>query len=303
MSQARRWGGWSLVVVLLLTVCAACGDDPVRVRHDVRYGTAGPFPLLLDVYSPSDHDPGSADRLAAIVLLHGGGWRQGTKSDVAETARAFARAGFVAIAADYSLPPAGQRFPAEVDDSRAAVRWAQEHASELGIDPARVGVHGPSAGGNLAMMVGATGTGSTTLPPVKAVSSWSGLSDLTVLAPPDGRSHPNDPPVGCAGVTTCIGVATPAVFTEYLGCTLSKCPSRYRAASPITFVRASTPPMFLAAFHDDFVPFDQSRRMADALRAHGITAELREIPGIGHGDSARPHVIDETIAFFERELH
>ncbi|HEX2738220.1 MAG TPA: alpha/beta hydrolase, partial [Acidimicrobiia bacterium] len=241
------------VLAVFAASLSACGGDSVHVTRDITYGAHGGTPLTLDVYSPSGHKTGAgtADLLPAIVVIHGGAWTQGDKRDVSESARGFAEAKFVAVAINYSIPPPGQRFPAELDDSQAAVRWVQQHAQDLGIDPNRVGVEGSSAGGNLAMMIGVIGTGDASMPRVKAVASWSGVSDLSVLVSSDGKSHADHPPVGCGTSTTCIGVATPAVFTDYLGCTLARCPTRYRNASPISFVSPQSPPMYLAAFHDD----------------------------------------------------
>lgn len=315
--------GWSCVrlhraviavaLALLTVVLWSCGGHEaagtsrgrarrVSVARDVAYRTSNGTAWTLDVYSPPDHKRGAADLLGAVVVIHGGGWVQGDKRDVEGSARGLAAAGFVAVAVDYSIPAPGKRFPAELEDCQKAVRWVQEHARELGIDPARVGVLGSSSGGNLAMMIGVLGTGSSTLPTIRAVASWSGISDLSTLAPADGRSHPKRPPSGCGSSTTCIGVATPAVFTDYLGCTLARCPSRYRAASPITFVSANSAPMYLAGSSDDFVPFDQSARMASALQGKGVEVRTDQIPGRAHGDALRGKVLEPTVTFFKQQL-
>lgn len=295
----------TLVAALPVGVISSCSrETKVHVTHDVTYGNAGGVALTGDVYEPSDHatGDGNPEVLPVIVVIHGGAWTQGDKADVTGTAQGLAKAGFVAVAINYAIRSAGQRFPGESEDCQQAVRWVQEHAAELGIDPQRVGVYGSSAGGNLAMMVGVLGNGSSTLPPVKAVVAWSGISDLSILAPPDGRSHPENPPPGCLGRTDCIGVVTPQVFPDYLGCTLSRCRERYVAASPVNFVSASTPPMYLSAAEIDFVPFDQSERMAEALQRNGVEAEAVAVPGRGHAEQLRDHALEPTIDFFRSHL-
>jgi acetyl esterase len=88
-----------------------------------------------------------------LVYFHGGGWVIGS----IETHDALCReltmeAGVVVVSVEYRLAPE-HKFPAAADDAYAAVRWVAQHAAELGIDPARIGVGGDSAGGNLAAVV------------------------------------------------------------------------------------------------------------------------------------------------------
>ena len=216
-------------------------------------------------------------------------------------ARNFATAGFVAVAVDYDLS-APDRYPHQLQDCQTWVRYVQQHAAELGVDPARVGVFGVSAGGNLAMLVGTDGSGDKSLPPIRAVATWSGMSDLTVLATPDGQPHPDNPPSGCMGQAICIGISSPGAFTDFLGCTLKQCPQRYRTASPVNRVTAATPPMYLTSARTDFAPFDQSQRMASALQAQGIAAQAVAVPGAGHAETLKPQALNPTLEFFRQQL-
>jgi acetyl esterase len=87
------------------------------------------------------------------VWLHGGGWVLGSIDTYDAPARALARAaGALVVSVEYRLAPE-HRFPAAVQDSLAAVRWAAARGAELGGDPARMAVAGDSAGGNLAAVV------------------------------------------------------------------------------------------------------------------------------------------------------
>ena len=120
----------------------------------MRYGTADGKPLLLDVYLPVTTGRGRS----AVVLVHGGAWRGGDKRDFAVEARRLAAAGLVAFSVNYRLDtmPA---FPAQVDDVQAAVRWVRGHADDYGVDPARIGALGASAGGHLVAMLATLGQG------------------------------------------------------------------------------------------------------------------------------------------------
>src|SRR4051812_19489658 len=109
---------------------------PLRARHYAPDEPGGPHPLL--------------------VFLHGGGWVVGDLDTHDAPCRALCRHGGAhVLAVDYALAPE-HRFPEAVDDALAAWRWAVEHAAELGADPARIGIAGDSAGGNLATVVAQT---------------------------------------------------------------------------------------------------------------------------------------------------
>jgi len=88
-----------------------------------------------------------------LVFFHGGGFVFGDLDTHDSPCRVLCRhGGMHVLAVDYRLAPENP-FPAPVEDARAALRWAQEHAAELGADPARVGVGGDSAGANLSAAV------------------------------------------------------------------------------------------------------------------------------------------------------
>lgn len=109
------------------------GEGEIPVRHYAPAEAGGPHPLL--------------------VYLHGGGWVFGDIATHDSLCRMLCRHGGVhVLSVDYRLSPE-HRFPAAIEDSQAALRWAREHAAELGADPARVGVGGDSAGGNMAAVL------------------------------------------------------------------------------------------------------------------------------------------------------
>jgi acetyl esterase len=106
------------------------GGVPLRARHYAPAEGGGPHPLL--------------------VFFHGGGFVFGDLDTHDGVCRLLCRhAGAHLLAVDYRLAPE-HPFPAAVEDARGAFSWACAHAHELGADPARIGVAGDSAGGNLA---------------------------------------------------------------------------------------------------------------------------------------------------------
>ena len=109
----------------------------------------------LDLYVP--HGPERKDR-AAVVFIHGGGFTGGDKAEyrTASISADLARAGYVVISSNYALGPKTKDgvWPQNIADAREAVRWVRLHATQLGVNPAKIAIAGGSAGGYLALMVG-----------------------------------------------------------------------------------------------------------------------------------------------------
>src|SRR5713226_9578637 len=126
-------------------------DEPAPALsrvEDIRIpGPAGEIPAR--VYAPS---VGGAAR-PAVAYFHGGGWVQGDlETHHGLCARLAKHAGALVVAVDYRLAPE-HKFPTAVEDCLAVYRWLRAHAGGLGGDPARVGLAGDSAGGNLSAVV------------------------------------------------------------------------------------------------------------------------------------------------------
>lgn len=132
---------------------------------DLAYGTAPNYQgttvdLKLDVCLPPDEGLGP---LPLVILVHGGGFANGNKSDMASAARGYAQKGFVAVSLGYRLDPgAGSnelRWLAAalnaIDDGMEAVRWLRANAATYRIDTGRIGMLGSSACGAIALGVGA----------------------------------------------------------------------------------------------------------------------------------------------------
>ncbi len=124
----------------------------VDVEYSRPYVERDSGPLSADVYMPHD----GAGPFPGMLVVHGGAWRMGSRADLAAIARALAEHGYVAVAIDYRLAP-HDKFPAQINDCQAAVRWMRSHASEFKIDPDRMGGFGYSAGGHLAALLGTLG--------------------------------------------------------------------------------------------------------------------------------------------------
>ena len=112
----------------------------ITVENDVVYGKGGDMDLHFDIYRPA----AGTEKRMAIIHNHGGGFTQASKAGVASSSRAFAGQGYVSIASQYRL--AGQsKWPAQIEDVKAAIRWTRANASRLNIDANRIAVAGYSA--------------------------------------------------------------------------------------------------------------------------------------------------------------
>jgi acetyl esterase/lipase len=251
---------------------------PVTVIRDLPYARPDGAQLQLDLYVPQTPRPAPV-----AVYLHGGGWLRGTHADRALERLVPVAADGVAIAAvQYRL--SGQAtFPAQLHDVRAAVRWLRAEGAAHGVDAARVGAWGASAGGHLAAMAGlcpddhdgAAGDGS-----VQAVVAWFPVTDLAARDAdvPEGPLPPfiSGPPV------------VPSFEARLLGLQrTADDPERARAASPLSHVHAGAPPFLVAhGDADGLVPSTHSRRLVDGLRAAGVPTSFHLLGGANHEDPA-----------------
>jgi acetyl esterase/lipase len=229
---------------------------------------------VADLYEPA--------RLAsrptpAVIFIHGGGWTGGDKSEWSTYAQSFTAAtGWPSINIDYDMA-AGNRTETELQDVKAAVYWIKTNAKNINTDPTRIALVGDSAGGNLAMLAGTTLASTTG--GVKAVVSWSGLTDLPRVTADEGcllvlcsSANPGAPGSQYAG----------SLIQGYEGGTEAADPAQWTATSPVDQVTTASPRMLLFNETDELVPVDQLTEMATSLVEHGVPAATVVYPGTSH---------------------
>jgi acetyl esterase/lipase len=289
---------------------------------DLTYSTIpGHRPLQLDLYLP----PQGGGPRPLLIYVHGGGWMGGGRRLSAafgnwpEVLASVAAEGFVVASISYRF--AGEApFPAAIHDTKNAVRWLRASAPRFGIDGARVGIWGASAGGQLAALV-ATSCGVEALAPpvvaprlnpnveqpavpppdmaaqsdcVQAAATWYGVFDFATL---------NRPEPGAANVRE----------HPYLGCGAARCTEeRLRAPSPVSYVRQGASPfLVIHGDADRTVAVAQSTAFQAKLQEAGIASEFVVLPGIDHsfiGRSAEEtretsrRMLARTVDFFATTL-
>jgi acetyl esterase/lipase len=267
-------------------------SDAIDARRDLPYaGTDNPR-QKLDLFLPkkrADEKP-----LPVIVFIHGGGWQKGDKSGGFRNVARFVESGrYAGVSVGYRLSGEA-KWPAQIHDCKAAIRWIRANAKTHDLDPERVGVWGASAGGHLVSLLGTSGgvkelegdlgphTGESSR--VTCVVNFFGPENFMTMLPPQAHSQ-------AAG-------AIGGLF----GGSLSEKAAEAKAASPVTHITPDDPPIFTAhGTKDPLVPFAQAQELDAALQKTGVPHLLMEMTGAGHG--FRSAELDERIAqFFDQHL-
>jgi acetyl esterase/lipase len=272
ITRALRAHARLALPLVVLALSAGCGRVARSAgQTDVVYGTADGHDLKLDIYPCST--PGLHP---ACLLIHGGGWGAGTKSDERGVGMALSQNGIVCFAVDYRLAPKFTH-PAQVLDCARAVRWVRAHAARYGVDPERLGAWGASAGGHLALMLGVIEPGDyqSDDDPNRALSARAKCV-VDFFGPTDLRGPSSS-------------VAASFYVTRFIGSPPGAAADEYADASPVTHVTGTTSPvLFIHGDQDKLVPLSQSQAMKAALDAAGVENELIVVKGASHNLNGVP---------------
>ncbi len=277
-----------LALLLYAKPMQVSADTPTQA--DIIYATAGDVQLKLDFYEPIQRRP----ERPLVIWIHGGAWRSGSKTDV--PIRALREYGFAIASVDYRLSPVA-KFPAQIHDIKAAVRFLRSHCDRLGVDNNRFVLAGASAGGHLAVLAAVSDgvQALSGLPPtapeissqVQAIVSFYGAGNLqTILA--------QSTPYG-------INMRVPALEL-LLGAIPEKVPDLARLASPVEHIDATDPPLWL--FHGDQdpqMPINQSHELVGAYKRVGLPVNFDVVYGGAHGGAE--FYSKERIAQLSDALH
>jgi acetyl esterase/lipase len=281
----RQWAG--LALLLLAPALSAQQLDEVtkwttlaqnedHVAFDVVYGMANTVPLRLDVItqgSPSVPRP-------TLIYFHGGGWLEGTKESTLLYMLPYLALGMNTVNVEYRMAPQALA-PAAVEDSRCALHWVYDHASQYGFDTSKIIVSGHSAGGHLALMTGllrpSDGFDNTCR---RLSDEWreSTIKDVKVAAivnffgPIDLEKLVNGPTVRNFAV-------------RWFGAMPDRAQLAKRV-SPVSYARAGAPPVLtIMGDIDPIVPYAQAVELHEALDKAGVPNQLLTIKGGGHGST------------------
>jgi acetyl esterase/lipase len=271
----------------------------VTMHGDIVFASPRGFrPLTLDLYLPKSRKP-----LPLLIFVHGGGWAGGTARSaeiIGDNFPAmfadFSAKGYAVASISYRLASEA-KFPSQVQDLNAAIRFLKSKAQPYNIDAERIVVWGASAGAHITMLAALDcKRGQFDSPPpttpapstcVTAVVDWFGP---TTLMPPLASQTPS--PTALA----------------YVGCAPSACADSWKRTSILESLTADAPPFLIVhGDADTTVPYVQSKELLEALQRLSVMAELKTVPNGNHlfRGAARPDIdaaIRATFAFVEQQL-
>jgi acetyl esterase/lipase len=262
--------------------CSSCRKEgaeqmmDLRVEKDVVFATRRGSDLTLDIYRPSQ------EGAPVTIYVHGGGWRSGDKmDDSVRRLTPLAAYGVTVVSVNYGLVPAA-KFPDQLHDLKAAVRWLRGNGRRLGLPTERLGIWGASAGAYLgsllALTAGIAGLEGTVgghfdqSSAVQAVVHWFGQSDLVASGSRtevEARLLPFAFEAGLLGVRQ---------ITEA---------DRAPELSLLSWVSASAPPFLIAhGDRDHIVLPSEGQALHDAPVRAGVQTRFELVGGAGHEGAA-----------------
>ncbi len=262
------------------------------ILKDAAFASLSPS-QKLDLYIPGGKGP-----FPIIVHVHGGGWRTGDKADPRALLgiTALIHAGYAVASINYRLSSEA-KFPAQIQDVKAAVRWLRANAKAYQLDADKIGAVGESAGGHLVALLGT----SSEIPELEGLELGNEGFSSRVQAVVDLFGPIDFLPNGELS-----GDEINKLETKLLGQPLYKRPDLVRKANPITYISSDDPPfLIMHGTHDRLVPPQQSKEFYDALvPILGSEKVKSHFFQAGHSGLAvlQPSNMKRIIQFFDRHI-
>ncbi len=258
------------IVAVGVSLMAAHADEAGQVIKDIEFAVADGHSLKLDLYLPEKPQGSSL-----LVWIHGGGWRKGSREKC--LLNWLPKHGYTVASISYRLSDVA-KFPAQLHDCKAAVRWLRAHAPKYGYRTGKIAVAGASAGGHLTALM-ATTAGNPELEGevggnlgessrVQAAVDYYGATDF-VLRSRTQPSRANE---------------KGSVVYDLLGGGANEKTALAKQASAVYHVSRDDAPLLI--FHgdkDNTVLLDQSQAIVKAYQKSGSRVEIHVIGGAGHG--------------------
>ena len=256
-----------LLFFICLPLCALEMKDVVFAKTKAK-------DLKMDIYTPS----GNKVNRPALMWIHGGGWKRGDRSNC--ILKWLTQHGFVVASISYRFSHEA-KFPAQIHDCKAALRFLKANADKYGIDKTKIAVGGASAGGHLAALMATTsgdkyfdgklGDYPNQITDTPAVIDFYGATDFLL------RSKVQPDKTDKKG----------GVVFELLGAAVSENKELARKSSAAYQVSANSAPLLI--FHGDedkVVLLPQSERIHQVYQSFDLISELHVLKGAGHGGKA-----------------
>ncbi|MES2628334.1 MAG: alpha/beta hydrolase [Bacteroidota bacterium] len=245
--------------------------DPFSVVKMFRSAPDGPLPTTLTYYSDGRRSLDldfyqSQEKKAAplVIVIHGGGWDSGNKSQMETFNRVLAANGYNVAAINYSLAPDFQS-PQQLDDVQHCIDFLSANAGKYQVDTSRIVLLGRSAGGQIALQAGY----SLHLPQIKGIVAFYSPADMVW-----GYSLSTDNSV----------LKSKTLITQYMGGTLDEVRHKYEDATAMTHVTPSSPPtLMIHGLKDNMVAYGHNLHLIKTLTPNHVPHYLLSLPWATHG--------------------
>jgi len=264
--------------------------DDVEWLRNVEFGKGGEQKLTMHILRPRKLPK---EPMPVLVYIHGSAWMRDNKDLAVARLIATAQQGYFGAA--IQVRTSGEAaFPAQIEDSKCAIRFLRAKAKEYHLDTNRIGVWGDSSGGHLSALVATSGNAKE----LEGTGGWAEISSqvhaacpmcpaIDFLSPdwPERHNMPNGP-----------------AFRLLRGDPRKDKMELAKNASPLTYITKDCPPFFIVhGDNDRTVPYSQGKLLYDALTKAGVNAKLHTIKG---GDHGAVHQQDKLVVteFFDKQF-
>jgi pectinesterase len=263
----------------------------IEFQKGIVYAKYGTREMHVDLFKPRKRG-----KYRAVIVIHGGAWITGHYTMENPLALALAKRGYVAITVEHRLSNE-KKYPAQIYDLKASVRWLRANAKKFDIDENRIGAVGASSGGHLVALLGATND----MPHFEGDGGNEKFSSrVQSVVDIDGTATFTDPGNVAKEIKGPYNTNT-----TLTGFTYAENPEIWKEASPITHVgQKSAPTLFLNS--SSFRPFQQREEMCAKLKENGVLSEIIVVPDTPHPFWLFKPWFDATVeniaAFFDKTM-
>ena len=305
MLNRSRWA--AALAALVVAAWSAPAEAPkkgpqvpegTRVEKNLEYGPHGDA-NKLDLYLPEKAE-GS---LPLVIWIHGGGWEAGNKEN--PRGLGLLKLGYAVASINYRLSQEA-KYPAQIEDCKAAVRFLRANAKKYNLDPNHFGVFGESAGGHLVALLGTTagvkelegdGPNKNVSDAVQAVVDWFGPTDMLKMEEEAKEQTDVKSVLNADAASSPVG--------KLFGGPVQDHKELAEKANPIHYITKDAAPfLIMHGDKDQLVPLAQSRILDEALKAAKVESTLVVVKGNGHGGPGfvTPENRHKIADFFDKHL-
>lgn len=270
-------------------------NNEVELLPNITYAVIGEKALRLHLLLPKN----VSKPCPLILYIKGSGWGKNHPQKSLEFIPQlveFAKSGYVVASVEHRTSHE-VKFPGQLHDVKAAVRFLRANAMKFNINPEKVGAWGSSSGGHLAALLGTSG-GLAKLEGkegnqdrssrVQAVVDWYGPTDLLQMGKFSSKVDFDSPN---------------SAESFMIGGALQQNKEKVKMANPITYITPDDPPfLIMHGDKDQRVPFNQSVLLFNALKKANLDVTMYKIKGAGHGGFSQPDNLHTVKQFFDLQL-